>query len=114
MAGDELHALAADLKAAGATVIPKASLVVRRSGIALANHARANAAVDTGFMQSSIDTATDSGGLAMLISPTAEYSVYVEYGTSRMPPQPFMGPALDAIEPSFISAMESLGGEVLR
>lgn len=114
MAGEELRALSASLKSAGATITHRASLVVRRSAIALASHARANAAVDTGFMQSSIDTAFDSGGLAAIISPTAEYSVYVEYGTSRMPPQPFMSPALDAIEPSFISAMESLGGEVLR
>lgn len=114
MSGDELRALSADLKAAGAQVIPKASLVVRRSAIAVANHARANAAVDTGFMQSSIDTAFDSGGLAAIISPTAMYSVFVEYGTSKMAPQPFMGPALDAVEPSFISAMEAIGGEIFR
>lgn len=114
MSGDELRALSADLRAAGSGITAKASAVVRRSGLALANHARANAPVDTGFLQGSIDVATDSAGLAVIISPTAYYAQWVEWGNSRgAPEQPFMGPALQAIEPSFISAMEAIGGEIL-
>lgn len=114
MSGDQLRNLAADLRAAGTGVNKKASMVVRRSGLAIANQARMNAPVDTGFLQGSIDTAVDSSGLAMIISPTAEYAVYVEYGTSRgAPEQPFMRPAVEAVEPSFISAMEAIGGEIL-
>ena len=111
--GAELRALAADLRAAGPKVKRQASQVVRKSGQALQNHAIRNAPVDTGFLQSSIYMATDSTGLTAIISPTAAYSHFVEHGTIRMAAQPFMAPALEAVEPSFVAAMEHLGGDIL-
>ena len=111
--GAELRALAADLRAAGPKVKRQASQVVRKSGQALQNHARRNAPVDTGFLQSSIYMATDSTGLAAIISPTAHYAHFQEHGTIYQPAQPFMGPGADAIEPSFTAAMEQLGGDIL-
>ena len=42
------------------------------------------------------------------IGPTASYGVYVEYGTRRMSPQPYMGPALEANAPMFEKAIGDL------
>lgn len=69
------------------------------------------AAVDTGAMRSSIGTdITRHGegpgyGTEAEIGPTVEYAPYVEAGTERQPPQPFMGPAADEVEPMFLAAL---------
>ena len=36
---------------------------------------------------------------------TANYSAFVEYGTSRMAPRPFVGPAKERNEPGFVQAI---------
>jgi HK97 gp10 family phage protein len=72
------------------------------------------APVDTGAMRSSIGvdiTRHGEGpgwGTEAEIGPTVSYAPFVEEGTERQPPQPFMGPALDEVEPAFVAALESL------
>ena len=58
--------------------------------------AKARAAVDTGAMRDSIERAL-SGGWFSVIS-LAEYSSFVEFGTTKMAAQPFMQPALEAAD----------------
>jgi HK97 gp10 family phage protein len=65
----------------------KAALLVTRS-------AKIKAAVDTGTMRAATMPVTISDSEIDVVS-FAEYSVYVENGTSRMAAQPFMRPALD-------------------
>ena len=113
MAGSELSALAADLRAASQRTRDRASQVVRTSGAAVQNHARVRAPVDTGFLRSSITMTTADGGLTAIIDAGAHYAVYQEHGTIYMSAQPFMGPAKDAVDPSFVAAMEQLGGDIL-
>jgi HK97 gp10 family phage protein len=81
--------------------------------LAVQNHARAVAPVDTGFLRSSIQTTVTGDGLTANVTAHARYSIYQELGTSRMPPQPFMGPAADAVAPSFEAAMGQIGGDIL-
>lgn len=38
-----------------------------------------------------------------------EYASYVENGTSRMAPQPYAGPAVDAVTPGYLAALADLG-----
>lgn len=111
MAGSELHALAADLGSAGPRAEKEASQVVRRSGLAVQNQARAIAPVDTGAHRSNIFMTSD-GGLSVSITAGQYYAVFLEYGTSKMPPYPALMPALEAVEPSFISAMEQVGRNI--
>jgi HK97 gp10 family phage protein len=106
-----LRTLAADLGKASARVIPAASRVVRKSGNDIEADAKAYCPVDTGNLRGSISA--DYGVLSAEIGPTAEYGIWVEGGTARMAPQPYMGPAFDRREPEFVAAIAALGTGVL-
>lgn len=112
MAGSELRALAADFNSAQRTVRTQASQVVRSSGLATQNHARAIAPVDTGAHRSKIHMSPD-GDLSVTVTAGQHYAIYLEYGTSRMPPYPSVIPALEAVEPSFVEAMRQVGRNIL-
>jgi len=107
----ELGELARDLKAGAAGVEAKAPLVVKRTAFDIEATGKVNAPVDTGNLESSISTDVD--GLTAEIGPTAEYGGYVEYGTSKMDAQPYMGPATDRHAPAFESALGQVGEKIL-
>lgn len=96
-------------------------------------HAKQGAAVDTGYMRSSIYTVTSEGsgygqgvtggkpGATLLpevdapenattayVAVGAEYAAYVELGTVHQAAQPFMVPAADAVRPGFVAAWHAL------
>ena len=109
----ELRTLAADLGKAGHGATRKAQLVVRKSALDLLTVAAERAPVDTGFLKASIGVDMAGDSLSAVIGPSASYGRRVEEGTSRMAPQPYMSPALNAVTPGFVAAMESIGGEML-
>lgn len=82
-----------------------AGQVVRKTAHDVQADAQTRAPVDTGALRSSI-RAAPRGPLAAEVSPSVNYSHYVEFGTSRMAPQPYLLPALDAKTGPFITAME--------
>ncbi|GAK32001.1 prophage protein [Weissella oryzae SG25] len=55
------------------------------------------APVDTGYLKQHIK-AENNGLLSAKIISSANYSIYLEKGTRRMPPQPFMQPAVSSQE----------------
>lgn len=59
--------------------------------------AQGHATVDTGFMRDNIKTTevTEDHGV---VTSEADYSIYVEDGTSKMSAQPFMEPARQEVE----------------
>jgi len=59
----------------------------------LAEIVRNNAPVNTGFLKNSITVRETDGRADMVVG--APYAFFVEYGTSKMPAQPFIRPALD-------------------
>ena len=114
----EVLQLAADLTGAAEKVGPKAQIVVRKSIRDVTSLGQRGAPVDTGFLRSSIThsdlrTTGSTGVIEAESGPTANYGGFVENGTSRMAPQPYMAPAASAVEPGFIQAIEQLGGEML-
>lgn len=118
MAGDEqLRRLSADLTSAGREVGNRALQVVRKTAYDIETTAKSIVAVDTGNLKSSITHSdprmASTGSLAAEIGPTADYGEFLETGTRRMAPQPFMGPAADRHEPAFNAAMAQLGQELL-
>lgn len=108
--GSELRALAVDLTNAGAKAGKAAQPVVRKTTLDIERDAKILCPVDTGNLMGSIShsdlrTAGQSGTIQAEVGPTANYGFYVEMGTSRMGPQPYMGPALDRNAGPFEDAM---------
>ena len=110
---DDLLKLSADLGKASYEVTRKAQLVVAKTAHDIEADAKSLAPVDTGTLRNSISTTIGNGGLSAEIGPTVHYAPYLEYGTRRMAPQPYMGPAAERRAEPFVKAIESLGGEFL-
>jgi HK97 gp10 family phage protein len=106
-----LRGLETDLGRASARAVLAASRVVRKSGSDIEADAKVYCPVDTGNLRGSISS--DFGVLSAEIGPTAEYGIWVEGGTARMAPQPYMGPAFDRREPEFVAAIAAIGTSVL-
>lgn len=108
----QFEPIEAKLRTAGARIGAKGSQVVRRSTLAGEAIAKQLAAVDTGFMKSVVthEFRGDgrSGEMEGEWGDEADYAPFVEGGTSRMAPQPFIGPSLDAVAPGFLAATEAI------
>jgi HK97 gp10 family phage protein len=113
----ELNTLAIALTTAGPRVGAMAAVAVRKTAHEIEATGKVFAPVDTGYMRSSIgvDMIGDgrSGSIGADIGPTADYSEYVELGTSRMAPQAFMGPAFDRHAWELSPALVSIGATIL-
>jgi HK97 gp10 family phage protein len=122
---DDVRRLATSLANVGARTGALAQIVVRKTAKDIEAHAKRIVPVGKsrkgyigGNLKNSIGTSDlrrvgQSGSLSVEIGPTAEYGGYVEFGTSRMAPQPYMGPAADVHLPLFEQAVTQLGLEAL-
>jgi HK97 gp10 family phage protein len=99
----ELAALAADMAGGPARLLRLGLSETERSAEAMAQTGRQLAPVETGLLRSSITA--DINDLQAEVGPTVYYAVFVEYGTSRMAPQPFMGPAGDMHEADYADSL---------
>lgn len=107
----EVRHLAFDLGKAPADVEEKAARAIAKTAHEIEADAKAIVSVDTGFLKNSISTDVD--GLTAEIGPTANYGVYVEEGTSRMSPEPYMRPAFDRRKEGLVQALEQIAGDIL-
>ena len=105
----------AELTASTVDVVKEASEVVRAAGFETQRLARDYVPVDTGNLKASITVGHPDGGptlpghLAVQVGPTADYGHYVEFGTSRIGPRPYVNKAADQVEPGFLRAMREVG-----
>ena len=115
-AGDEIHQMATRFAAAPAKAVTKIRQATVKTTIDTAADARRNAPVDTGYLRSSIATEYEFSGEGVIgsVEAGANYAVFVENGTSRMAPQPFLRPAFDKHREKWIRAMEQVGAEVIQ
>ena len=74
-------------------------------GLAAEGHAKKAAPVDTGRLRNSISHATDDE--AAYIGTNVEYAPYVELGTSKMTPRPFLKPAATEHTDEYKGLMEA-------
>lgn len=91
-----------------AVVVAKSETVVRKGGMDNVTRAQQLAAVDTGAMRASVTvTFGDIGGSAWWYEagPEVFYGIYVELGTWRMRPQPFMSPSFDTTVENVLRAI---------
>lgn len=81
------------------------SLVVAKTAHDLEAQAKDRAPVKTGNLKNSIQ-AHPRTELEWEVAVGAEYGRYVEYGTVHMGAQPYLTPAVDAVRPGFLTAVE--------
>ena len=108
---DELNRLVVTFEDKTDGMDSRTSLVVRKAAFDVEAHAKAHVPVDTGFLKNSIHTEVLTQTWRVYgaeVIADAEYAYWVEHGTSRMAPQPYMGPAYDAVAPGFIAALEAI------
>lgn len=93
----QVRDLAIDLGRFAAVTPGEARKAIRETAEEIKAAAKAAAPVDTGALRDSIsyETRETAGGAEAEIGPTVWYSHFLEYGTARMGPRPFLGPALD-------------------
>ena len=96
----------ADLGKVAPHVVKQAGAAVRLATLGTERDAKVLAPVDTGNLRNSITS--DIRGLTGVVGPTANYAIHQEYGTSRMGPQPFMGPATDRNAALFVQAIAKI------
>lgn len=92
----------------------RASQVVRKTAFDIEARAKATVPVRTGNLKNSIQTTMESD-LTAVVGTAVEYAPYVELGHHTrgggyVPPRPYLGPAAEAVRPSFIAAMKELLG----
>lgn len=110
---DELNRLAGNLEKAGVLAASRGPAVIRKTAADIVRDAQAIVPVDTGALKNSIGFEM-TGVFAAEIGPTMNYAGFIEWGTSRMAPRAFLGPATDRNVPAFYAAVAQLGGSVLE
>lgn len=116
---EELRSLGRALDLSQGSIRSKAKDVVRKAALSVERGAKLRSPVDTGNLRSSINTTFSGAGLSGTspisaeVGPEASYGGWVERGTWRMAPQPYLGPAFDEVEPSFVAALEDLAEQAL-
>lgn len=105
---NDITAYAAELRAHADHLEERASAAVRKAALDTMRDAKILAPVDTGNLRNSITTDATPRALRATVEATAEYATYQEFGTWKMAPQPFMGPATDRHEPPFLEAIAQL------
>lgn len=108
---DQLNTVALELERKSGQVGRQTAVVVRRSAHAIEGAGQQLVRVDTGATKNSIGVDFRGDGrfseFSAEIGPTTEWAPFLEWGTSRMAPHAFMGPALDRHSGDFVAAIEA-------
>ena len=101
------------LFAGGQAIKAEASFLITQGAVSGANHVPSLPGQppneDTGFLRININV-TQQAPLRVRISSDAPYSGFLEFGTSRMEPRPFMQPALAKVKPEIIATVRKAAG----
>ncbi|MGN7409966.1 HK97-gp10 family putative phage morphogenesis protein [Sporosarcina sp. SAFN-010] len=140
MAGNNVkvgnRALANALKKYGDSVIDDVKRIITETAYIIMNNAKVMAPVDDGNLRDSIEVEIVPGGMTAIVRVTANYAIYVEYGTGiyavegngrktpwtyysdklgrfvtteGMKPQPFWDPAIEKGQRHFRKEMRKIG-----
>lgn len=113
----ELGVLQARIATAAPRVGARIAKAIRKTAHDIEADAKILVPVDTGNLKNSISTDILNDGrfenMAAEIGPTAHYGRYVEEGTSRMGPQPYLRPAFDRRLPGFERAIAEAGEDAI-
>ena len=95
----QVKALSGALERSAGAVGARTAAAIRKTAHDIEADAKGLSPVDTGFLRNSISTTISGDGrfgeITAVIGPTAEYGIYQELGTSKMPAHPYLAPAFD-------------------
>lgn len=86
----------------------QAKEVVKQATLQTERNAKQLAPVDTGYMRNSISSTFTHGGLVGTVTSNAEYALFVEFGTTTQPAQPFMFPSFHQNMQQFLDNLQRL------
>jgi HK97 gp10 family phage protein len=113
----QFNQMAAELEKAGPRVGAAVSQQVRKTAKAVEASAKAGVPVKSGALRDSIDTKIFGTGnskrTTAVVRAGTDHARFVEEGTSRQAPQPFMKPALDQHTQRFMAGIGKAVGEGL-
>lgn len=104
---DGADALINKFKSQPAAIQREADAIVQNTALRVETRAKKMAPVDTGYLKQHIQ-AKKTGMLSAEVDSTANYSIYLEMGTRKMPPKPFMRPAMKQEEVFFFQKLQNL------
>lgn len=84
-----------------AAVEANSIVATRKNTVRLRDEMKRRVAVDTGELRDSIEAHYE--GRSGEVNVGAEHGIYNEYGTYKMPAQPFFHPSVEAVFPEFVS-----------
>jgi HK97 gp10 family phage protein len=84
---------------------------VLRATLAVQRRAKQLCPVDTGRLRNSIAVELEEGGMNGAVGTNVKYAPFVEFGTSRMPAQPYLLPAFEEERAVFIERLKRELGE---
>lgn len=108
----EIRSLERSLKATSREARKETKATVHKAGLEIERGGKQRAPVRTGMLRNSITTEFHDSAVSWEAEsgPEVSYGKYPELGTEDQAPQPFMGPAFDAVEPSFNEAIDDIAG----
>lgn len=109
---NEFARFAKELAKAAAGIDEKGNRAAEKVGRGALTSAQANAPVDSGELRRTMRMRR-RGPVAVVESDTY-YSAFQEFGTSRMAPNPFMGPAVDEWAPRLLREVEGIRDDVIE
>jgi HK97 gp10 family phage protein len=107
----EVNKLAVDLGKGSLRMVREAGKAVEKAVRDTQRDAKANAPVGSGRLRDSITS--EVRGLTGAVGPTAFHGAYVEEGTSKMAPEPYLAPAMDKNTEPFVRSMGDIAKEIL-
>lgn len=98
----------------GPRVRKEAGVAVRKRAHDIESLAKQKVPVDTGYLKSTLGFTLGVDDLIAVIGASANYAAYVEYGTAKMAPRPYLGPAFEAVRPAFEADIAAIMQDPLR
>jgi len=87
--------------------LDRVEVATRKAGLDVVRNARQRAPYDTGALRSSITSQVTRtrGAVEARVGPTVHYARFLEEGTSRIAPRPYMRPAFDSVRRGYVDAV---------
>ena len=108
-----MSAYIAGIEAQPQKIKVEAGNAIYESALRIAKDAVTRAPVDTGWLHDNIE-ASKVNALTARVDSFAEYSWYVENGTRKMDPEPFLQPAINMEAPRIYTILQHMVKEGLR